>query len=90
MPQQQQLLWIVNNLTENLFSAPAFTYSSIAYTNTRFIYFIKKTITFVPFDSNSYKTYVRNSDIYPPVDYTSHTTIRKEQGYKITADGNFG
>ena len=80
----------LNNLTNNLFSAPAFAYSGLTYNNNSDLFTLSnKTITFIPFDNNSYKVFVRNNDIYPPVNYSSHTTIRREQGYKITSDGNY-
>ena len=80
----------INNLTNNLFSAPSFTYSDFTYNNNSDLFTLsKKNITFVPFNDNSYKVFVRNNDIYPPVDYSSHTTIREEQGYRITSDGNY-
>ena len=67
----------IDNQVENIYTAPAYTYTSFVYNaTTDLMDLADKTVTYIPNTSSSYKVLVRNNDIYPPVSYQSHDTIR--------------
>lgn len=79
----------INNLEENIFSSPAYTYSSFSYVDSSYFDLSEKTVLFVPYNSTSYKTYVRNNESWPKVPYYSHDTIRTLNKVKISADSYY-
>ena len=73
----------INNMVDNIYSTPVYEYNGFGYLSTASLFDLSgKTITFTPYDNNSYTTTVRNNDIYPKIPYNNtdssptHTTIR--------------
>ena len=79
----------INNLEENIFSSPAYTYSSFSYVDSTYFDLSEKTVLFVPHNSTSYKTYVRNNDSWPKVPYYDHDTVRTLNKVKISTDSYY-
>ena len=79
-----------NNLVNNIFSIPAYQYSTFGYSSTSTRFDLEnKNITFIPNDNSSYKIFVRNNDIYPKVEYYQHNNVEVLNGKKILLDNYY-
>ena len=83
----------INNLVDNIFSAPSYQYSNYSYGSTSDTFLLQeKNITFVPNTGyTAYSVYVRDNDMYPKVPYYSHDTVRtiSDAKEKIGLDNHF-
>ena len=81
---------ILNNQVENIYTTPSYTYTSFNYASTsQNMDLTNKTLTFVPYQQTSFKVFVRENDIYPPVSYYSHSKVRDLNDGKIDTNNHY-
>lgn len=81
---------VLNNQVENIYTSPSYTFSSFNYVSTtQNMDLSNKTLTFVPYLQTSFKVFVRENDIYPPVSYYSHSTVRTLNENKIDTNNHY-
>lgn len=81
---------VLDNQVENIYTSPSYTFSSFNYPSpNQHMDLSNKTLTFIPYLQTSFKVFVRENDMYPPVSYYSHTTVRTLNEDKIDTNNHY-